>query len=247
MSDEPKDLEPVRSPPLETPCDVTKRLDGIREPKNVPETIPIQEDSDDERDDLPLSTRPFKETRSTGGAVVAGLPDGRLTPAVSLKTLVESGHIKAGPEALWISYVNNTWSASLGADGVIKFEGKDFHSPSAWAVFCKRIAKPGKKTDDGWKSVRCEYPDGPSLEDIRRAYTESAAVSYRSERERSVARATQKAETREEFSRAGPGREDQEAEEGIRPGCSGCPGCPRHPRHPRHPRTTPRSSTGWRF
>ena len=187
VSDEPKDLEPVRSPPLETPCDVTKRLDGIREPKNVPETIPIQEDSDDERDDLPLSTRPFKETRSTGGAVVAGLPDGRLTPAVSLKTLVESGHIKAGPEALWISYVNNTWSASLGADGVIKFEGKDFHSPSAWAVFCKRIAKPGKKTDDGWKSVRCEYPDGPSLEDIRRAYTESAAVSYRSERERSVA------------------------------------------------------------
>ena len=175
VSDEPKDLEPGRSP-----CDATKRLDGIREPKNVPETIPIEEDSDDERDDLPLATRPFKETRSTGGAVVAGLPDGRLTPAVSLKTLVEDGYIQAGKRKLWVSYMNNSWSASLGADGVIKFEGKDFHSPSAWAVFCKRIAKPGKKTDDGWKSIRCGYPEGPSLEDIRKAYTESAAVSYRS-------------------------------------------------------------------
>jgi hypothetical protein len=183
--DEPKDLEPVRSPPLETPCDVTNRLDGIREPRNVPETIRVEEDSDDERDDHPLATRPFKETRSTGGAVVAGLPDGRLTPAVSLKTLVESGHIQAGKRKLWVSYMNRTWSASLGADGVIKFEGEDFHSPSAWAVFCKRIAKPGKKTDDGWKSIRCGYPEGPSLEDIRKAYTESAAVSYRSERERS--------------------------------------------------------------
>ena len=86
-----------------------------------------------------------------------------------------------------LSHVQFVHASTLGADGVIKFEGKDFHSPSAWAVFCKRIAKPGKKTDDGWKSVRCEYPDGPSLEDIRRAYTESAAVSYRSERERSVA------------------------------------------------------------
>jgi hypothetical protein len=183
--DEPKDLEPVRSLPLETPCDVTNRLDGIREPRNVPETIRVEEDSDDERDDHPLATRPFKETRSTGGAVVAGLPDGRLTPAVSLKTLVESGHIQAGKRKLWVSYMNRTWSASLGADGVIKFEGEDFHSPSAWAVFCKRIAKPGKKTDDGWKSIRCGYPEGPSLEDIRKAYTESAAVSYRSERERS--------------------------------------------------------------
>ena len=51
---------------------MTNRLDGIREPRNVPETIRDEEDSDDERGDHPLSTRPFKETRSTGGAVVAG-------------------------------------------------------------------------------------------------------------------------------------------------------------------------------
>ena len=186
VSDEPKDLTPVRSPPLETPCDVTNRVDGIREPRNVPEAIRVEEDLDDERDDLPLSTRPFKETRSTGGGGSWRVsPPGDRRPPCRSRTLVEDGHIQAGKRKLWVSYMNRTWSASLGADGVIKFEGEDFHSPSAWAVFCKRIAKPGKKTDDGWKSIRCGYPEGPSLEDIRKAYTESAAVSYRSERERS--------------------------------------------------------------
>ena len=28
---------------------------------------------------------------------------------------------------------------------MIKFEGNAYDSPSAWAIFCRRIANPGKK------------------------------------------------------------------------------------------------------
>ena len=78
--------------------------------------------------------------------------------------------MQAGPEALCISYLNKTWSASLDSEGVIRFEGKDYNSPSAWAIFCKRIANPGKKADDGWKSVRYGDVDGPMLDQLKQAY-----------------------------------------------------------------------------
>ena len=111
-----------------------------------------------------------EKTRASGGKVVSGLPNRPGRSAVSLKMLVESGHMRAGPEALWISYLNKTWSASLDSEGVIRFEGKDYNSPSAWAIFCKRIANPGKKADDGWKSVRYGDVDGPMLDQLKQAY-----------------------------------------------------------------------------
>ena len=95
-----------------------------------------------------------KNTRASGGKLLSGLPNRFGRSAVSLKMLIESGHMQAGPDVVWISYLNQTWSAELDAEGVIKFEGKEYNSPSAWAIFCKRIANPGKKADDGWKSVR---------------------------------------------------------------------------------------------
>lgn len=111
-----------------------------------------------------------EKTRASGGKIVSGLPNRPGRSAVSLKMLVESGHMRAGPEALWISYLNKTWSASLDSEGVIRFEGKDYNSPSAWAIFCKRIANPGKKADDGWKSVRYGDVDGPMLDQLKQAY-----------------------------------------------------------------------------
>ena len=86
---------------------------------------------------------------------------------VSLKQLVAAGFLETGPEALWISYLNQTWHGSLDGNGVIAFANQHFHSPSAWAIHCKRIANPGKKADDGWKSVRAGEHDGPALHDVK--------------------------------------------------------------------------------
>ena len=100
-------------------------------------------------------------------------------PRVSLKMLVESGHMQAGPDALWISYLNKTWSAELDAEGVIKFEGNEYNSPSAWAIFCKRIANPGKKADDGWKLRavrRSRRTDARSQ--LKQAYLSGHAVTH---------------------------------------------------------------------
>ena len=119
-----------------------------------------------------------KNTRASGGKILSGLPNRPGRSAVSLKMLVESGHMRAGPDALWISYLGKTWSAELDAEGVIKFEGKEYTSPSAWAIFCKRIANPGKKADDGWKSVRYGDADGPTLDQLKHAYLGGHAVTH---------------------------------------------------------------------
>ena len=99
-----------------------------------------------------------------GGSKSAGIP-GRST--VSLKALIQAGLLQVGPEALWISYLNQTWSGALDCEGAITFNDQVFYSPSAWAIHCKRLANPGKKADDGWKSVRSENEQGPTLHDVK--------------------------------------------------------------------------------
>ncbi len=38
-------------------------------------------------------------------------------------------------------------------DGRIKAEHQTFNSPSAWAIHCKKIVNPNKKSGCGWASV----------------------------------------------------------------------------------------------
>ena len=84
--------------------------------------------------------------------------------------LVDDGKCNPGHDALWITYQNQTWSGELSADGIITFQGKTFNSPSAWAIYVKRLANPGKKADDGWKSVRYGHEEGPMLDDLKHEY-----------------------------------------------------------------------------
>ena len=59
--------------------------------------------------------------------------------------------MRPGPEALWITYLDQTWHGALDAAGAIAFQDQTFYSPSAWAIHCKRLANP-QEADDGWKS-----------------------------------------------------------------------------------------------
>ena len=90
--------------------------------------------------------------RSTSNSARAGkLPaNARSAPGrstVSLKMLVDAGAMTPGPDAVWISYLHQTWSGELTSQGDISFRGVTYQSPSAWAIFCKRIANPSKKAD----------------------------------------------------------------------------------------------------
>jgi hypothetical protein len=135
------------------------------------------------RADVPTIVRPGAGGRSSGGgrttntskraeraagASGAPKPFGRVT--VSLKMLVDAGIMTPGPDAVFLSYLGQTWSGELDALGQIHFRGKAYGSPSAWAIFCKRLANPGKKADDGWKSVRYGAAEGPVLDELKQEY-----------------------------------------------------------------------------
>ena len=47
--------------------------------------------------------------------------------------------------------------ADLQPDGRIRWPEADqvFNSPSAWAIYCKRLVNPSKKSGCGWASVSC--------------------------------------------------------------------------------------------
>ena len=104
----------------------------------------------------------------------SGTPGGGIAApgrsVVSLKMLVAAGLMRPGPEALWITYLDQTWHGALDAAGAIAFQDQTFYSPSAWAIHCKRLANPGKKADDGWKSVRYGSAEGPTLHDVKLAF-----------------------------------------------------------------------------
>lgn len=90
--------------------------------------------------------------------------------ACSVQDLLRAGLVVAGEEKMFVVYQDNTWAAALGEDGVITFRGQRFTSPSAFAIFAKRITNPTKKADDGWKSVRYGEPDGPTLDQVKGEY-----------------------------------------------------------------------------
>ena len=113
-------------------------------------------------------------TTNTSKRASTGTPGSRIAApgrsAVSLKMLVDAGLMRPGPEALWITYLDQTWHGALDAAGAISFQDQTFYSPSAWAIHCKRLANPGKKADDGWKSVRYGSAEGPMLHDVKLAF-----------------------------------------------------------------------------
>ena len=54
------------------------------------------------------------------------------------------------------SFQGQKFTADLLADGRIRWREEDklFGSPSAWAIHCKKIVNPMKKSGCGWASVR---------------------------------------------------------------------------------------------
>ncbi|XP_005098419.2 MPN domain-containing protein [Aplysia californica] len=76
--------------------------------------------------------------------------------SVTLNTLMEDGVIHPGKGVLSIDYLGQRFEADLLESGKIKWQGseEEFGTPSAWALHCKRLVNPIKRSGCGWASVK---------------------------------------------------------------------------------------------
>ncbi|XP_045180077.2 MPN domain-containing protein-like isoform X2 [Mercenaria mercenaria] len=75
---------------------------------------------------------------------------------VTLQMLMADGIIKPGDGVLSLEYLGQKFTADLQSNGKIKSNETDqiFSSPSSWAIFCKKLVNPAKKSGCGWASVK---------------------------------------------------------------------------------------------
>ncbi|XP_059617533.1 MPN domain-containing protein CG4751 [Phlebotomus argentipes] len=75
---------------------------------------------------------------------------------VTLQMLLAAKILQPGKSAMTIEYLGQKFVGDLLPDGKIKSQETEtvFCSPSAWAIHCKRIINPDKKSGCGWASVK---------------------------------------------------------------------------------------------
>lgn len=88
---------------------------------------------------------------------------------VTLQMLLGANVLQPGKGAMTIEYLGQKFVGDLLADGKIKSQETEtiFCSPSAWAIYCKRIINPDKKSGCGWASVKYK---GRKLDAYKAAY-----------------------------------------------------------------------------
>lgn len=108
-------------------------------------------DGDEDEEDQISETRSL--TATTGGAHASSAWAGR---TVTLQMLLSTGILKPEKSAMAIEYMGQKFMGDLLPDGKIKSVETEtvFCSPSAWAISCKRIINPEKKSGSGWASVK---------------------------------------------------------------------------------------------
>ena len=109
----------------------------------------------------PASSPVGSDDESVGQYGIDGSTAGTKTrPAagrgVTLSMLIKSNVLQPGRGLLSIEYLGRRFSGDLSDDGRIYWEEgqRTFASPSAWAIHCKRLVNPEKKSGCGWASVR---------------------------------------------------------------------------------------------
>ena len=115
-----------------------------------------------EQEEAPEPPAPSKPPKKKAKRKRASAPRG-----VSLLDLINDGCISPGPGVLKVVYKDEHYVADLTEDGIIRFEGEEWESPSSWSIFVKRKTNPGKKADDGWKSV---FYQETRIENIKHEY-----------------------------------------------------------------------------
>ncbi|KAK3850924.1 hypothetical protein Pcinc_042394 [Petrolisthes cinctipes] len=108
------------------------------EDEDLEEEVEEEEEVEDEEEEIEVT-----HGRTTGRGL-------------TLKTLVKEGVLQPGEGTMTINYLGNKFKGNLLPDGRIRSQetSKIFGTPSAWAIYCKKIVNPDKKSGCGWASVR---------------------------------------------------------------------------------------------
>ncbi|XP_017012786.2 MPN domain-containing protein CG4751 [Drosophila takahashii] len=94
---------------------------------------------------------------------------------VTLQTLMAANVLQPGLGLMTIEYLGQKFVGDLLADGKIKSHETEtiFLTPSAWAMHCKRIINPEKKSGCGWASVKYK---GKKLDAYKNTYLRKCAL-----------------------------------------------------------------------
>jgi len=90
-----------------------------------------------------------------GDEGIGEFDDGK-TGKLTLAILITEELIEPGEGVMSIDYLGQTFKGDLMPIGKIKSTetGLIFNNPSAWAIYCKKIVNPAKKSGCGWASVK---------------------------------------------------------------------------------------------
>ncbi|CAD5114435.1 DgyrCDS3567 [Dimorphilus gyrociliatus] len=131
-------------------ADDLSQIEEVEKTQETPEKSISPEEHDDEVEkdchdvvtDEGLGGNPPKELKQVTGR------------GVTLALLLRDKLIEPGEEVLSIEYLGKKFVADLLPDGKLKSQENVFNSPSAWAIHCKKVVNPDKKSGCGWGSVR---------------------------------------------------------------------------------------------
>ncbi|CAG9784365.1 unnamed protein product [Diatraea saccharalis] len=123
-----------------------------------------KESTEDDKEDI-SGNEEFSDEESEAQPGSKSMP-GR---GVTLQMLLEDKMLEPGIGAMTIEYLGQKFVGDLQPDGKIKSHETEtiFCSPSAWAIHCKRIINPDKRSGCGWASVKYR---GKKLDTIKATY-----------------------------------------------------------------------------
>ncbi|BFF95844.1 MPN domain-containing protein [Drosophila madeirensis] len=98
---------------------------------------------------------------------------------VTLQTLMAANVLQPGKGLMTIEYLGQKFVGDLLSDGKIKSQETEtiFLTPSAWAMHCKRIINPEKKSGCGWASVKYK---NKKLDSYKNTYLRKCALQKES-------------------------------------------------------------------
>ncbi|XP_046404491.1 MPN domain-containing protein-like isoform X2 [Ischnura elegans] len=156
LEDSPKETRDQRGGVVRrggTVCSRGERRTGAH---GIGEGVGVEEEGDEEEEGLSWDDDEASddEGNSQGRGEGGGGPGvGR---SVTLKMLLSEGLLQPGEAAMSIDYLGHKFTGDLLPGGQIRSQESDliFATPTAWAVHCKKIVNPDKKSGCGWASVK---------------------------------------------------------------------------------------------
>jgi len=125
---------------------------------NIPQYLNQRPSTDQEESDVDhMETESHTEstTEEPEEGSIGENDDGK-TGKLTLAILLHENLIQAGEKVMSIDYLGQTFKGDLLPAGKIRSieTGLIFNNPSAWAIYCKKIINPAKKSGCGWASVK---------------------------------------------------------------------------------------------